>query len=67
MIITCPACATQFRVPDGALGSDGRKLRCSSCRHVWFQEPLAPPAEAAPDATFPSMAAFAEHAAPDEA
>ena len=47
MIITCPACATQFRVPDGALGSDGRKLRCSSCRHVWFQEPLAPPAEAA--------------------
>ena len=26
MIITCPACATQFRVPDGALGADGRKL-----------------------------------------
>ena len=48
MIITCPACATQFRVPDGALGTDGRKLRCSSCRHVWFQEPLAPPAETAP-------------------
>lgn len=47
MIITCPACATQFRVPDGALGSDGRKLRCSSCRHVWFQAPLAPPPEAA--------------------
>lgn len=50
MIITCPSCATQFRVPDGALGSDGRKLRCSACRHVWFQAPLVeapaePPAE----------------------
>ncbi len=48
MIITCPACATQFRVPDGALGSNGRKLRCSSCRHVWFQEPIAPPLDETP-------------------
>ena len=59
MIITCPACATQFRVPDGALGSDGRKLRCSSCRHVWFEAPPAlteesPGAEAeAPDTIAP--------------
>jgi len=75
MIITCPACATQFRVPDGALGSDGRKLRCSSCRHVWFQVPLAPPVkdpEAAepvtqtpPQAPQPEEPAIPEAAAPE--
>ena len=69
MIITCPACATQFRVPDGALGSDGRKLRCSSCRHVWFQVPLAAPE--APQAPEPDAVhdtapdAGPEQAAPD--
>jgi len=65
MIITCPACATQFRLPDGALGASGRKLRCSACRHVWFAAPSiaelepadAPPAAAIPaEATPPAMA-----------
>lgn len=54
MIITCPACQTQFRLPEGALGASGRKLRCSACRHVWFAAPQihepepadAPPAQA---------------------
>lgn len=54
MIVTCPACQTQFRLPEGALGANGRKLRCSACRHVWFAAPPshepepagAPPAEA---------------------
>lgn len=56
MIITCPACRSQFRLPDGALGANGRKLRCSACRHVWFAAPDtaelepadAPPAESPP-------------------
>ena len=54
MIVTCPACQTQFRLPEGALGANGRKPRCSACRHVWFAAPPseelepadAPPAEA---------------------
>jgi len=57
MILTCPACGTQYVVKDGAIPEGGRKVRCASCRHSWHQdsppleleEPLeadeAPPAE----------------------
>ncbi|WP_041794753.1 DUF3426 domain-containing protein [Pararhodospirillum photometricum] len=37
MIITCPSCAAKFKLPDTALGSKGRKVRCSRCEHVWRQ------------------------------
>lgn len=37
MILSCPACDARFSVPDTALGKYGRKLRCSKCRHEWFQ------------------------------
>lgn len=43
MILTCPACGTQYVVKDGAIPEAGRKVRCASCRHSWHQEP--PPLE----------------------
>lgn len=41
MRITCPNCATTFKIPDSALGTTGRKLRCSKCEHKWHQDPIA--------------------------
>jgi len=40
MLITCPACGTNFSIPDSALGTAGRKLKCAKCAHKWFQAPL---------------------------
>lgn len=61
MIITCPACGARFRLSDGALGATGRKLRCGSCRHVWFQSvgPAGEEAEAAAPVT-PEPASLVE-------
>ncbi len=35
MIIICPNCESKFRTPKGAIGSNGRFVRCSSCSHEW--------------------------------
>ena len=44
MIVSCPHCATDFALPDEALGKAGRKVRCGACSHVWLQtaEPAGP-------------------------
>lgn len=39
MILTCPECTTRFLLPAEALGASGRKVRCSNCQHIWYQEP----------------------------
>jgi len=45
MLITCPNCGTNFSIPDAALGTEGRKLKCAKCGHKWFQAPLRLPIE----------------------
>lgn len=47
MILTCPACGTQYVVKDGAIPPQGRQVRCASCKHSWHQdpEPAETPAE----------------------
>ena len=44
MKITCPNCETSFAIGIDQLGPKGRKLKCSSCAHVWREfdpEPTA--------------------------
>ena len=38
-VLTCEKCQTQFKIPADKLGT-GRKVRCTSCGHIWFQRPL---------------------------
>ncbi len=38
MILTCEYCDTKFLVSAEQLGEKGRKVRCGTCSHVWFQE-----------------------------
>lgn len=40
MIITCPQCSTQYAVPSEAIPASGKKVKCTTCQHIWMQRPL---------------------------
>ncbi len=45
MILTCPACATRYRVADREFeGSAGRTVRCANCGHLWYAYAAGSPA-----------------------
>jgi predicted Zn finger-like uncharacterized protein len=56
MILTCPACGTQYVVKDGAIPPAGRQVRCASCKHSWHQnpEPGEPEPDGGPEAVEPT-------------
>jgi predicted Zn finger-like uncharacterized protein len=38
MILTCPACATRYRVAEREFqGAVGRTVRCANCGHIWYE------------------------------
>lgn len=40
MIITCPNCATRYRLSVAQLGATERAARCSACGHAWTVTPI---------------------------
>lgn len=42
MIISCSQCETSFEVDPAYFEPDGRKVKCSNCSTVWFQEYVPP-------------------------
>lgn len=53
-IVTCPSCATRFNLNPAILGSAGKTVTCSKCKHKWLQK--ADDLELAPGDTAPPPA-----------
>jgi len=53
MILTCPECSTRYQTDPAQFGTEGRKVRCAKCAHVWHQAPLSVAADPEPEFTAP--------------
>lgn len=38
MHILCPKCSTKFVISESQIGTNGRKVRCSKCKHIWHAD-----------------------------
>lgn len=38
MLLICPSCNARYLVADTVIGPAGRRVRCATCKHVWFQD-----------------------------
>lgn len=63
MLITCPTCASSYRIDAAKIGPEGRSVRCAACRETWFLTPTADE----PDATAETMDALPADAVTDTA
>ena len=41
MLLTCPHCATIFRVDGKLISMQGQSVRCSMCHHIWTATPIS--------------------------
>lgn len=41
MLITCPTCASSYRIDAAKIGPEGKSVRCAACRETWFITPDA--------------------------
>ncbi|MFC6747186.1 zinc-ribbon domain-containing protein [Methylobacterium persicinum] len=46
MLITCPTCASSYRIDAAKIGPEGKSVRCAACRETWFITPDAAEEEA---------------------
>jgi len=57
MILTCPTCASRYRIDESKLGPQGRTVRCAGCGESWRAEPVAEPLQLTPQNMTADLAA----------
>jgi predicted Zn finger-like uncharacterized protein len=65
MLLTCPCCATSFRVSPVSIGA-GREVRCARCEVIWFASPLKAEPEVAAKAEITPAAEAAKASVKEE-
>jgi predicted Zn finger-like uncharacterized protein len=66
MILTCPTCASRYRIDETKLGPQGRTVRCAGCGESWRAEAAPEPLQLTPD-PFAIASPAADPVAPDPA
>jgi predicted Zn finger-like uncharacterized protein len=69
MYLTCKNCSTKFIIDENLLVPDGKKVKCSKCGDIWYQQ-YSPPTDSKPAKdiknTIPTKATQAQNLIPDQ-